>query len=260
MDSAFTKLSQDEQRRLLDKLAKLKALSNCPTGNAHETATAAATMARIMLEYEIEMADLDLPSSQEDLTVLQAPLDDQDSYRGFALWQTTLMTVLAQVHHCIAYTSTNPELWTTGIRYRMTRHLIGTHQDIENVRRLFTFCIQEIERLSRNWEGARSQKHRNDFKFGAARGVCDQVKRERDRIVQEQKERAQNLPSRALQRFDRKEQASRDFAAAMGMGSRSSSASRGVYADAYGAGYEAGSQLNLDRSSPRRALAGPFRE
>lgn len=248
----FAKLTEEERRRLLDKLAKLKALSNCATGNANETATAAATMARIMLEYEIEMADLDATPSEADLTVLNQPLDDEDSYRGFPVWQTSLMSCLAEVHHCIAYTGTKPELWTTGIRYRNTRHLIGTHQDIENVRRLFAFCVNEISRLSRTWSGARTQKHRNDFKFGAARGVCDQVLRERARVIQEQK--TKNLPSRALQLFDRKEQAARDFARDMGMGTRSSSASRGVYADAYGAGYEAGSQLNLDNSAPRRAL------
>ncbi|MBN9414935.1 MAG: hypothetical protein J0I12_05820 [Candidatus Eremiobacteraeota bacterium] len=250
----FSKLSQDEQRRLLDKLAKLKALSNCATGNANETATAAATMARIMLEYEIEMADLDIHPSEADLTVLKAPLDEADTYRGFPAWQTALMSCLAEIHHCIAYLGTEPEMWTTGIRYRQTRNLIGTHQDIENVRRLFTFCVNEIERLSRVWEGARSQKHRNDFKLGACRGVCDQVRSERARVMQEQRERAKSMPSRALELFDRKEKASREFARAMGMGSRSTSASRGVYADAYGAGYEAGSQLNLDQSSPRKAL------
>lgn len=249
--TAFAELSQEDRQRLLEKLAKLKALSSCPTGNANETATAAAAMARIMLEYEIEMADLDHAPAQ-DLTVLKEPVDDADSYRGFPLWQTDLLTCLAKVHHCIAYTRSEPEVWTTGLRYRNTRHLIGTSKDIENVRRLFQFCVYEIDRLSRNWREALSQKHRNDFKVGAGRGVSDQVMRERERIVQEQKQR--NLPSRALQLFSQKEQASADFARQMGLGYRSCSSSRGVYADAYGAGYQAGAQLDLSASTPRKAL------
>lgn len=248
--TAFTDLSQEDRQRLLDKLAKLKALSSCPTGNANETATAAAAMARIMLEYEIEMADLD-HAPEQDLTVLKEPVDDADSYRGFPLWQTDLLTCLAKVHHCIAYTRSEPEFWTIGLRYRNTRHLIGTSKDIENVRRLFQFCVHEIDRLARSWRAV-SQKHRNDFKVGAGRGVSDQVLRERERIEQEQKQR--NLPSRALQLFDQKEQASRDFARQMGLGYRSCGSSRGVYADAYGAGYEAGSQLDLSASTPRKAL------
>lgn len=249
--TAFSELSQDDRQRLLDKLAKLKALSSCPTGNANETATAAAAMARIMLEYEIEMAEVE-DAPEEDLSVLNEPLDAEDSYRGFPVWQTDLMTCLAKVHHCIAFSRSEPEFWTTGVRYRNTRHLIGTSKDIENVRQLFRFCVSEIERLSRSWGGAVTQKRRNDFKFGAGRGVSDQVMRERERIVQEQKQR--ELPSRALQLFDRKEQASREFARQMGLGYRTSSSSRGVYADAYGAGYQAGSQLDLSNSAPRRAL------
>lgn len=251
--TAFVELSQEDRQRLLDKLAKLKALSSCPTGNANETATAAAAMARIMLEYEIEMADLD-NAPGEDFTVLKEAVDDADSYRGFPLWQTSLLTCLAKVHHCIAYARTEPEVWCHMVRYRNTRHLIGTAKDIENVRQLFRFCVFEIERLSKSWRGAVTQKHRNDFKVGAGRGVSDQVMRERERIVQEQKQR--NLPSRALQLFDQKEQASADFARQMGLGYRNCSSSRGVYADAYGAGYEAGAQLDLSQSAPRKALRG----
>ncbi|MBX3169851.1 MAG: hypothetical protein KF760_20775 [Candidatus Eremiobacteraeota bacterium] len=250
--TAFAELSQADRQRLLDKLAKLKALSACPTGNANETAMAAAAMARIMLEYEIEMAELDDAPGQ-DLMVLKEQVDQENSYRGFPLWQTSLLTCLAQVHHCIAYTRSEPEWWSTGVRHRNTRHLIGTSKDIENVRQLFRFCVFEIERLSRSWDGAVTQKRRNDFKVGAGRGVSDQVTRERDRIVQEQKQR--NLPSRALQLFDRKEQASSDFARKLGLGYRTCSSSRGVYADAYGAGYQAGSQLDLSPSAPRKALS-----
>lgn len=245
------KMETSDRQRLLDKLAKLKALSSCATGNANETTTAAAAMARIMLEYEIEMADLD-DAPGEDLSVLKAPVDEADSYRGFPLWQTLMLTCLAQVHHCIAYNRTEPEVWTGFVRYRHTRHLIGTAQDVENVRRLFRFCVCEIERLSRSWRGAVTQKHRNDFKVGAGRGVSDQVMRERERVMEEQKQR--KLPSRALQLFDQKERASADFARQMGLGYRNCSSSRGVYADAYGAGYEAGAQLDLNNSTPRKAL------
>jgi len=57
--NSFAALHPQEQKRLLEKLAKLTALSSCPTGNVNETATAAAATARIRREYEIEMADLD---------------------------------------------------------------------------------------------------------------------------------------------------------------------------------------------------------
>ena len=76
--TAFVELSQEDRQRMLDKLAKLKALSSCPTGNATEPAPAAAAMAPLLLEYEIEMADLD-NAPGEDFTVLKEAFDESDS-------------------------------------------------------------------------------------------------------------------------------------------------------------------------------------
>jgi hypothetical protein len=54
----FNSLPLEERQRILAKLAKLKALADCETGNVNETATAAAAMTRLMMEYKIEMAEL----------------------------------------------------------------------------------------------------------------------------------------------------------------------------------------------------------
>ncbi|MFN8614034.1 MAG: hypothetical protein U0931_41265, partial [Vulcanimicrobiota bacterium] len=132
--SSFAALPESERKRLLDKLAKLKALSSCPTGNVNETATAAAAMARIMLEYEIEMADLECGPSEADLEVLDLPLDGRESLRGFPIWQTHLLTILAKVHHCVSYSNHRYDYWLWTRRTVSIFHLVGAAQDIENVR------------------------------------------------------------------------------------------------------------------------------
>jgi len=251
--TSFTALAPQEQKRLLDKLAKLKALSHCPTGNVNETATAAAAMARIMLEYEIEMADLQCGPSEADLQVLDQPLDGTQSLRGFPVWQAILLTALAKVHHSVSYSNHQAGycLWTH--RNVTVFHLIGTAQDIENVRRLFAFCVSEIERLCRDWGKGQPVKRKNDFKMGASEGVCDLVERERQTVMKEELERAQKLPSRALQLFERKHRASREYARKIGI-EFPAPRTRGVSAAAYDAGYEAGSNLDLGKSKPRLAL------
>lgn len=250
---SFATLAPHEQKRLLDKLAKLKALSTCPTGNVNETATAAAAMARIMLEYEIEMADLECGPSEAELQVTDQPLDGNESLRGFPVWQTDLLTELARVHHCVSYSYGRAQYWLWTRRTVTTLHLIGTAQDVENVRRLFTFCVAEIERLCKDWGKGQPVRRKNDFKMGASEGVCDLVRRERDQVMQTERDRTQQMPSRALQLFERKDRASRDYAREIGIYFRASR-TRGVSEDAYEAGYEAGSNLDLGNSKPRLAL------
>ena len=48
-----------DRAKLLSKLAKLKALSECPTGNPNETAAAAERMTRLMLESGIASFEID---------------------------------------------------------------------------------------------------------------------------------------------------------------------------------------------------------
>jgi hypothetical protein len=253
-NSNFKTVAPEEQKRILQKLAKLKALSECPTGNVNETATAAAAMARLMLEYEIEMADLEATSSPLE-EVVEQPVTPETSYNGFPTWQTNLLQSLAEVNHCVSYTDTQPEyfLWTR--RHRSRLGLIGTAQDIDNTRQLYLFCVHEIERLCQTWGRRETVKRKNDFKRGAARGVADKVTAERDQVLREEAARASahHHSSRALQWFERKEMAVRDYAESVGIYFRSQR-SRGVSRDAYHAGYEAGANLNLQPGNPRRCL------
>jgi hypothetical protein len=246
--STFTQLSPDDQKRLLDKLAKLKALSECRTGNVNETATAAATMTRIMLEYQIEIADLEgaLGLAQPD-GVVDEPVFSQDSYRGFPTWKTTMLSAIAKTNHCRCYFSSEQEyvLWTQRTRSRMS--LIGTAQDVENTRRLLFFCIDEVERLCAGWGRGESVKRKNDFKRGAGSGIANKILEEHRRVLEQERRRAaaQQQASAALALFDRKRQAVNAYAEELGLVSRSRRNQR-VHPDAYQAGYHAGSSLDFN--------------
>ena len=257
MSTTFAELDTQERQRLLDKLAKLKALSECRTGNVNETATAAATMTRIMLEYEIEIADLDVEQEVENTEVLDQPIVP-DSFNGFPLWQKTILSALAEVNHCMSYTSHDTDydmMWMRRTRTRLS--VIGTVRDVENTRRLFVWCIDEVERLCKDWGHGMPQKRRNDFKRGAASGIADKVRLERDRVVQEERERAagRGLASTALEIFDRKERAVAAVACRKGIRYVTTRA-RSASADAWQAGYAAGASMNFSGNRPK-ALPAP---
>lgn len=250
---SFDQLDGMEQKRLLDKLAKLKALSECPTGNVNETATAAATMMRIMLEYQIHVADLDLGAQSADNEVREESLTSQDSLNGFARWKRILAMALCKVNSCECYKSsqTDHTPWTRRTASRLV--VIGTPSDIENTRKMYAFCTQEIERLCQDWGKGRPVKQKNDFKTGAAAGIANKVRTEREKVLAQELARVQGEAdeSAALQLFHRKEQAVEAYLKSLHL--RSSTAYvRAPSQEAYRVGYQAGSSLDLSGSRTPR--------
>jgi len=244
--TSFEQLPQEEQNRLLDKLAKLKALSECRTGNVNETATAAATMTRIMLEYQIELADLDVSDEESDNSGVVDETVLPDSYNGFPGWKTTILSALAEANHCQGYSSHKQEYECFTKRTRSRLSVIGTAADVKRTREMFEFCVEEVERLCYLWGPRQSVKRRNDFKRGAAHAIAEKVLAERDKVVQDEEKRAaeRGRNSQALALFERKQEAVEDYAAQLGLRSVSRRVRRPSQ-DAYQAGYRAGSQMNL---------------
>lgn len=228
-----------DRQRLLDKLHRLKALSECQTGNVHETATAAAAMARLMLEYKIEVAEIE----QQPLTsvVEEIELDEQRS-RPFPVWQSHLLHCLAYANDCVGYQTTT---------LRSARlSLLGRREDLENTRRLFTFCLLEIERLCRAWAPARGQRLKNDFRIGAAAAIAETVRLETEAVRQEAEERG----SRALVLLERNLEQVEQAARSIGVKPARSRATRYVSMDAYQAGYQAGQQVVLPAADANAAI------
>ena len=246
--ASFETLDPLEKKRIFDKLAKLKALSECRTGNVNETATAAAAMMRIMLEYEIQMADLQVDAAPSE--VGEESVFMGESLNGFPRWQSSLLNTLAEVNHCQAYKSSRTVHHFFSRSTESFLMLIGTESDMENTRKLFFYCITEIEHLCQTLCVGRPVKWKNDFKRGASRGVADKVRAEHDRILNEEREkaRAQGASSVALELFGRKARAVQQYAAELDLVSTTARV-RAPSQDPYRTGYVAGSNLDLGNGS-----------
>ncbi len=238
----FSSLPLAERERILAKLAKLKALAECPTGNVNETATAAAHMTRLMMEYRIEVAEL-LPHAAP--AVVEQEATPEVKGRAFPLWQAHLLGCLAKAHDCVSYETRDTQYYPWGEKaYAVRLCMLGSPEDIAQARNLYLYCVEAIERLAACWRGSKAQK--NDFRTGAATAIGTRVLAEREavRAEEEARARAQGQQSRALMVLDRQ-----------AMEVQGAAQKRGVHTVTrrvrpptrihYEAGYEAGSKLTL---------------
>ena len=238
-------LDADERSRILAKLAKLKALSECPTGNVNETATAAAAMIRLMAEYRIDMAELCAPAALDPVSQEQV---SSERGRGFPGWQNHLLATLAEANDCIGYEHRERDwdpFW--GAQLRVRQCILGDAQDIQHVKLIYNFCLSEIERLCYLWAPNASVARKNDFRQGAAMAVGTKVQREKKlvRAEEEARAKARGQQSRALARLDQRAQEVQRKASEIGLRAGRPTQSRPMRADAFHAGYAAGESLQL---------------
>jgi len=243
----FSSLSRAERERILAKLAKLKALAECPTGNVNETATAAAAMTRLLLEYRIELAELAPPPP-----VVEEQATPEVKGRAFPYWQSHLLSSIAKAQDCVSYETRASAYWPWGQKYLEVRLcLLGAQADIERVRTLYAYCVDAIERLALAWGGRRaSVALKNDFRTGAAVAIGQRVQAEREavRAEEEARARAAGQQSRALAVLDGQLLEVQRAAAKRGVYTVTKR-SRAALKPAYDAGFEAGSRLPLAASS-----------
>lgn len=97
-------MTKQVPEKLMKILQKLHALANCPTGNVHETAAAAARMSELMLQHGIETIASSKPELQKHLALdKQAPV-----------WQQTLLSALANAAGCRPIKYGKKEMWLIG--------------------------------------------------------------------------------------------------------------------------------------------------
>lgn len=243
----FSSLPLAERERILARLAKLKALAECPTGNVNETATAAAHMTRLMLEYRIEVAELQPPPAIQEEEVTGQVLG-----RSFPGWQNGLLGQLARANDCVGYETRDTGYYPWGQPVHQVRLcLMGSPENVAQVRTLYLWCLEAIERLCHAWEPRARVRLKNDFRRGAALAIGQKALAEREavRAEEEARARAQGEQSRALAVLDRQLAEVQQAAARRGV-ETVHKRSRPAVKLAYEAGFEAGTRLQLPGPTP----------
>lgn len=243
------------KEKLLKRLAKLKALASCPTGNPNETATAAATMQRLMLENSID--EHEIAGAASKLEAEKQSLNDD--WMIFERWRLILFNVVSDLNDCTTWSERHE------VNYRRRKwHVAGTAKDIENVRTLVNFCLQEIEHHTNLWVVGQHlapnklRMGKDDFRLGMAVGITDKMKEERIKVESETKSESKERGLVLVSMKEQKENAIGECLKALGLKlkTKKGNSRRVPEATPYSSGYETGKSLSMQshRIAPQKLL------
>lgn len=244
-------ISADKQR-YLEKLAKLKALAECQTGNPNEAAAAAARMARLMFEHQITQAELEGATYGEvsRAEVITMRFFNEPLTKKTPVWHMTLLAEVATHHSCVSYTYHVPN--DTGVV--SYQNIVGTRQDISNTREVYIYLVVALTKmvyLQKNSEGLRlNARERDDFWRGAIVGVAKVLEAERAAQLKD----IQTLQW-GLQLYNQKEKDVQDKVGSLKLRKRAVQLPYVRSADIYNEGVEAGKKVTLPKKSMPRAQA-----
>lgn len=198
---------------ILSKLKKLQRLyEGAKAINSEaEAANAAAKIQNLLTQYNLSMVDLDsVADDSQKSSVTEDQLDDRWSRKTGGAWDQLLLYGICKYNFCYTIVSQkHTSRITSGGRlvYEVRRKfiVIGEQQNIEVVKWLFAVLSRQLYELSkkrykeyladdsqaliRSFTGEKRMppaKFHRSYLTGAAKGVQDRLKEERDRELQAQ--------------------------------------------------------------------------
>ena len=142
---------------LIQKIQKLLNLSQ--SSNEHEAAQAMKLAMILMEKHNISEAMLNTQSTEADEVVQdwQDPLYASNE-KNRSQWRGALATVLANHNACV--------IWTFGPDIKIG----GRASDVQTVRYLFNYCMNEIDRLAKKYAG-NGKSWLNNYRLGCVSGI-----------------------------------------------------------------------------------------
>lgn len=159
-----------ERARMTERVEKLLALSR--SDNPHEAAAALAKATSLMERYAIRESELgrkrgEQPHSGHD------PLIESEVAAPRQWWREELASKIGEATGCFAY-----------MRFETDRYalcLSGCDSDVALARRLFGWCLHEVERIGLSAGPHSTPRYRAGLVLGAVDRVCAEIEEERRR-------------------------------------------------------------------------------
>lgn len=186
------------RENVLDRIAKLLALSEGAGATPNEAAVAAATAQRLMEQHQIDRAELG-DDDEERVSDEHDPLYDGEG--KLPSWLGALADVVTRANACRVWISTLRARTPKGVRVRNQLMVIGRKSDVQVAHYLFQFARREIERLvedyrSRGLISGRTQL--TNFRSGAVWAL-------RRKLTETQKAARSAASSQAIVRLDERD-------------------------------------------------------
>jgi hypothetical protein len=222
-------------QEVVDKVQKLLRLSK--SNNANEAAAAAAAANKLIDEYRLSEADLEVQGQAEEC------LSEDDGYiyetGKLTTWKHTLVHVLVK-HYGLSHF--NDTSYSTGRKVSRFK-LIGRKSDITIAKYMFTWLTMECQRLSDLYAKGQGRVYVASYCDGFVNGVAEQLELSRAEV-----KRAAS--SAAIVKIDARSELSKKFMYSLHSNLRtvkSMSYSRRD-AGAFAAGETSGKNLHLGQS------------
>jgi hypothetical protein len=178
-------------QRVLVRAAHLKALTT--SDNPHEAANALAALQRLLLQHEIDIADVDASDPMRAATGAHIDLKDPLYVRRKPLpdWQVALLVALAEASGCAEFHATDPD------GEQRFGFLAGRKEDVAYVKAVWSRTVALLVRLgdkefrAMHRQGVRvTHKVRRGFFFGAVAGIEAQLRQVQAEFAKTEKKSA----------------------------------------------------------------------
>lgn len=226
------------------KAAKLLRLAT--SSNPNEAAAAAAKAQEIMDRYKLSGDSLNLEGNAPEEKVIHCPQDPLERDAN-ARWKGFLAVSISKANQCQVYA-------TSG-----TYCLIGRPSDMQAVRYLYAWLVQEVQRLTDAHCVGCGRTYRNNFSIGCTETIGEKLREQRKQTVEAVKaeafgnEKALVLVQNSLAKIAKQEQDVEQYARSV-LKIRKGRTSRTTYDhSARQAGREAGKSINI---ASRTSLGG----
>lgn len=181
---------------IIEKVQKLLALSH--SANANEAAAAAAAANRLIDQYRLSEADLEIQGQTEE------PLEEDAGYiyesGRITPWKRTLVHVLVNHYGLSHWNDTSYKTGRKVSRYR----LIGRKSDITVAKYMFAWLTSECQRLSAIEAAGMGRVYVASYCDGFVNGVATQLKSSRQEV-------AAQASSAALVKIDQRAEEAKKF-------------------------------------------------
>jgi len=219
---------------VIDKVQKLLALSK--SSNANEAAAAAAAANKLIDQYRLSEADLEIQGQAEE------PIEEDGGYiyesGRITPWKSSLAINLAKHYGVYLWNDCH---WPSGrmvTRYR----LVGRKSDITVCKYMYNWLSLECQRLSDLHTKGRGKVAANSFCLGFVKGVMIQLDASR-------KDLEQAASSGAMIKINAREDAAKAFAHSLRkLVSRAKSSHSQIDPGAFAAGKSRGENIHLGSS------------
>jgi len=160
---------------IMRKVSKLLKLAE-GTDHDEEAASAIAQAQRLMTQYDISEAMLEIEGSKETVEAeIEGWEDPLEEGGRLATWKKHLARILANANGCFIWTNTT-------IHRKKQIRLVGQAEDAAKVRYLYAYCAKELDRLARQKRGNGASWLAN-YRIGLATAVKDAIQREHDALL-----------------------------------------------------------------------------